>query len=133
VRYLIDTDWVIDAFAGFRSAQHTLDDLSDEGIGVSIVSYGEIFEGAFGDRDPAAQLALYRVNLATFQLIPLTVDIMENFGRIRARLRRAGNLIPDVDLQIAATAVTLDLTLLTRNHRHFARIPGLRLYQTDRS
>ncbi|MGH2533813.1 MAG: type II toxin-antitoxin system VapC family toxin [Thermomicrobiales bacterium] len=128
MRYLVDTDWVIDAFIGIRTAQRTLDELSAEGIGVSIVTYGEIFEGAFGDPDPSARLALFRTHLATFQLVPLTPDVMENFGRIRALLRRHRQLIPDGDLQIAATALTLDLTLLTRNRRHFDRVPGLKLY-----
>jgi predicted nucleic acid-binding protein len=38
-------------------------------------------------------------------------------------------LIPDVDLLIAATALEEDLTLVTRNTRHFERIPDLKLYQ----
>jgi tRNA(fMet)-specific endonuclease VapC len=121
VRYLVDTDWVIDASGGVLSAQNILDELSDDGIGVSIVSYGEIFEGAFSDTDPDARLALFRIHLTTFQLVPLTPDIMENFRRIRASLRRRGQLIPDIDLQIAATAVT-------RNLRHFTRVSGLKRY-----
>jgi predicted nucleic acid-binding protein len=31
--------------------------------------------------------------------------------------------------RIAATALHHDLTLLTRNRRHFSRIPSLRLYE----
>jgi len=34
-----------------------------------------------------------------------------------------------MDLLIASTARTFDLTLLTRNIRHFERIPGLRIHQ----
>ncbi|MEA2511263.1 MAG: hypothetical protein QOJ59_750, partial [Thermomicrobiales bacterium] len=49
-------------------------------------------------------------------------------ARIRSFLRSQGRLIPDIDLQIAATAVSLDLTLVTRNLRHFSRIPGLKIY-----
>jgi predicted nucleic acid-binding protein len=47
------------------------------------------------------------------------------FGRLRALLRLQGTLIPDLDLLIAATALQHDLVLLTRNRRHFDRIPGL--------
>jgi predicted nucleic acid-binding protein len=32
-------------------------------------------------------------------------------------------------IAIAATAGVNDLTLLTRNRRHFQRVPGLELYQ----
>jgi predicted nucleic acid-binding protein len=56
---------------------------------------------------------------------------MELFGRERFRLRRAGQAVPDFDLLVAATALHHDLTLLTRNLRHFtpARFPTLRIYQ----
>ena len=54
--------------------------------------------------------------------------VMLRFARMRSELRRQGNLIPDFDLLIAATALEHDLILMTRNTRHFARIAGLRLY-----
>jgi predicted nucleic acid-binding protein len=44
-------------------------------------------------------------------------------------LAPGGLLIGDIDLLIAATALVHGDTLLTRNVRHFQRIPGLRLYQ----
>jgi tRNA(fMet)-specific endonuclease VapC len=59
----------------------------------------------------------------------VTDQIVERFARQRAALRRQGQLIPDMDLLIAATALEENLTLVTRNIRHFERIPELRLYQ----
>lgn len=127
--HLVDSDYLIDAFAGVPTALRTLDRLGDEGAAVSIVSHGELFEGAFGAPDPAARLRRIRGLLDGFATLPLTDPIMEAFGRTRATLRRQGQLIPDMDLLIAATALTHDLILVTRNLRHFARIEGLRLYQ----
>ncbi len=49
------------------------------------------------------------------------------FGRERGQLRRAGQIIGDMDLLIAATALQHNLTLLTNNRRHFERIEGLRI------
>ena len=98
-------------------------------VAVSIVSYGELFEGAHGAPDPARQLARYRAFLARFPVVPLSDPIMETFARVRADLRARRQLIPDFDLAIAATAITHDLALLTRNLRHFSRIPELTLYQ----
>jgi tRNA(fMet)-specific endonuclease VapC len=131
LRYLVDTDWVIDAFIGTPESAHVLDRLSDDGLGVSIISSGELFEGAFGFPDPQARLAQFRVLLNRFTTIPLSDPIMEVFARTRARLRRSGQLIPDMDLLIAATALNHDLTLVTRNRRHFDRIPDLTLYQPN--
>jgi predicted nucleic acid-binding protein len=50
---------------------------------------------------------------------------MERFARIRAELRSQGQLIPDLDILIAASALEYELSLVTRNTRHFRRIPGL--------
>ena len=127
--YLVDSDWLIDAFLGVPAAVNLLARLRDDGLAVSIVSYGELFEGAIGAPDPAAELARFRRFLGRLALLPLDDAVMERFAYIRAELRRRGQLIPDLDLLIAATALHHDLTLLTRNVRHFNRIPKLRLYQ----
>ena len=96
---------------------------------MSIVSHAEVFEGAFGYPDTEAQLASYRQFLDQFETLPLTGPIMELFAGVRSDLRRAGNLIPDMDLLIAATALHHDVTLVTRILRHFNRIAGLRTYR----
>ena len=65
--------------------------------------------------------------LSTFPTYPITIAIAETFATTRAALRQQGLLIPNMDLLIAATALEYDLTLVIRNHRHFARIPGLQI------
>jgi tRNA(fMet)-specific endonuclease VapC len=63
-----------------------------------------------------------------YAVLPVTEGIVGRFAAIRALLRRQGNLIPDLDLHIAATALQYDLAHLTRNVRHFERIPGLLIF-----
>lgn len=128
---LIDSDWLIDVLIGVPSAVSAIVRLSGQELGVSVVSSGGLFEGALGDINPQEELARCRALLARFTLVPLSDPIMERFARTRRMLRDAGQLIPDLDLVIGATAVHHDLTLLTRNLRHFGRIPGLKLYQSS--
>jgi len=45
------------------------------------------------------------------------------FNELRAQKIRIGTR----DLRIAATALVHDLTLVTRNHKDFSRVPGLRI------
>ena len=52
---------------------------------------------------------------------------METFAEIKADLQNQGNVIDDMDLLIAATALTMNYTLVTNNERHFSRIPGLQI------
>jgi tRNA(fMet)-specific endonuclease VapC len=130
MEYILDADWVINALAGKRGASPILRELRSSGIALSMVTIGELYEGAFGAPDPHRRLVEFREFFSIFTVLPLTDPIMERFGRLRHQLRAQGNLIPDFDLLIAATALELDLTVLTFNVRHFDRIPGLRLYPT---
>jgi predicted nucleic acid-binding protein len=131
-RYLVDNDWIIDVLIGrIPAAREAIERLSDQGLAVSIITVGELYDGAYGYPDPERHLASFRAFLAPLPIVGLTDAIMELFARERSRLRRAGNLIPDFDLLIVATSLHYDLTLLTRNLRHFSpeRLPTLRLYQ----
>ena len=110
-------------------AQHLLARLSDDGLAVSIIAVAELSEGAFGTPDPQATLDGFRAFLSDFAILPVTDPIVEQFARLRATLCRQGQRIPDMDLLIAATAIAEDLVLITRNVRHFARLPDLQLYQ----
>lgn len=46
MRHLVDTDWLIDVLRGMPSAVGPLDQLSSVCLAVSIITYGELFEGA---------------------------------------------------------------------------------------
>jgi predicted nucleic acid-binding protein len=59
--------------------------------------------------------------------LPFDVAVARVFGKVRAHLEQAGSILPDADLQIAATALYHDLELVTGNVRHFERIPDLRI------
>lgn len=129
--YLIDADWVVRALAGDMETRAALARLCPEGISISWVTVGEIYEGAYGKSDPQAALAAYREFLQPFPILDLNDPIMERFAQVRADLRRRGQIIPDLDLLAAATALHYDLTVLTSD-RHFQRVPGLKIYQAER-
>ena len=125
--HLVDTDILIDALNGQVAAGNWIAAHTDDGLALSMVSVCEIYEGADRTPDPAAHVVTLRRFLNDFRKLMLTEAIADIFARERATLRQQGQLIPDLDLLIAATAIAHDLTLATRNTRHFARVPGLRL------
>ena len=43
--YLVDTDWVVDYLKGRPDAVELLQSLAPEGLSMSIITYGEIYEG----------------------------------------------------------------------------------------
>lgn len=129
--YLVDTDVIIDALHSRRDGVELLERLAPAGLAISVISVGELEEGAHLASDPGTHLATVRQFISGYQILPVTMPIMSQFAELRAGLRRAGLLIADFDLVIAATAIAHDYSLLTRNIRHFGRIPDLRRYSVD--
>ncbi|MGA7672330.1 MAG: type II toxin-antitoxin system VapC family toxin [Nitrolancea sp.] len=127
--YLIDTDLIIDGLHAVASALALLEDLAPSGLAVSILSLGELYEGAYHTPDPESHRQGVDLFLHGYRLVGLDQSTMVRFARERAELRRQGLMIPDFDLLIAATALTHQLTLVTRNTRHFQRIPDLQIHQ----
>ena len=129
--YLVDTDWVIDHLNGVTAISQRLNDLSADGIGLSIISLAELFEGVAYSRNPQASQQGLDEFLGGVSLIDITPEIARIFGRERGRLRKQGQISGDFDLLIAATCLHHDLTLLTNNRKHFERIVNLKLVPVE--
>ena len=72
MRYLVDSDWLVDALVGVPAAVDLLDRLSVEGIGVRTVSCGELFEGALHTPEPGERFIRHRAILGRFAVLPLS-------------------------------------------------------------
>ena len=127
--YLIDTDWVVDHLLGKPVAVRFLQTLEPDGLAISQVTFGEIYEGIYHGSDPVAAETTFLQFLANVDVLDLTIEIWKRYARIRGDLRRSGQLIAEFDNLIASTALQHDLILVTRNLRHYQRIPDLKLYQ----
>ncbi len=128
--YLLDTDWIVDVLNGQELAIQTLIDLVPSGLALSLISYGELYEGAYYSRNPQTALEVLHTFLQGKEILPLTPAIMEEFALIRGRLpKRLRQQIGDMDILIAATALQHDLTLLTRNIKDFQHIPNLQIHK----
>jgi len=84
----------------------------------------ELLYGAEKAARRAAQLARVEAFLSSITVLPCTLEVARNYGRVNLALRTKGKPIPQNDLWIAATALTHGLILATGD-RHFAEIDGL--------
>jgi tRNA(fMet)-specific endonuclease VapC len=131
-RYLLDTDWIVDVLNGQDRAIQMVLELAPSGLAISIITYGELYEGAAFAHDPAPALAGLRSFLKGKAILPLTQAVMERFAHIRGSLPRSiRQQIGDLDILIAATCLEHNLTLLTRNLKDFQQIPNLKLFQPN--
>jgi tRNA(fMet)-specific endonuclease VapC len=128
MQYLADTDWVISYQRDVAPGVQRFDSLLPDGIGLSIISVAELYDGILGSPDlPGGERSLRDFLAMGIGIVDVDAEICRIFARERGRLRVAGMLIPDFDLLIGATALRYNLTLLSNNRRHFERLMGLRI------
>ena len=125
MKYLVDTDWIILHFRGNTQVARRIEELTPDGIGLSIVSMGELYEGVYRASDSSGSESTLRLILSEIDVVQIDDEVCRIFGQQRGMLRASNSLIGDTDLWIGATALRHDLTLLTNNRRHFERMQGL--------
>ena len=128
MQYLVDTDWAIDYMNGISQVVERFDELLPGGIGLSIISLAELYDGVFGAEDrQRAEQGLQAFLDAVDDIVPLADPVCRIFAMERIRLRTAGSRLDDLDLLIGSTAIHHGLTLLTNNRRHFERMKALNI------
>ncbi len=126
MRYLLDTDICIYYINGFQpNVRQNIHRHSASDIVVSAITKCEMYAGSSGSRNPARFRAEQDFFLHQFASLPFDDQAADKYGDVYAELKRSGNLISEIDTQIAAIALAHDLTLVTHNTRHFKRVPNL--------
>jgi tRNA(fMet)-specific endonuclease VapC len=126
IDHLVDADWLIDYLKGKPETLQFLTPLLEQGrLAISIVAYGEVYEGLLGSLNKERQLADLSEFLAGVPILGLDIETAHTFAGLRSDLHSRGQPIPDDDLWIAATALRHDLTLISRD-KHFERITALK-------
>ena len=96
-------------------------------VAVSLISYGEVWFGIEIMPKGQRRREYEQEALGLFSnmiLEPVTQEVSLSYVQIKARLRRMGEIIPEADLWIAATAAVENYTLVTCDAR-FSRVQGL--------
>lgn len=93
---------------------------------ISLVTRFEILRGLKA-KNATSQLAAFESFCVKNEVLLITDDVVGVAADIYAELHSRGQLIPDADILIAATAMHHGLILATNNHRDFSRIGGLQL------
>jgi predicted nucleic acid-binding protein len=118
----LDSDVLIDHLRGYQAyagyiARYERGELRGY---VSAVTVAELF-AARRTREPVERKRVEKL-LSLFIIVPVDMPISVLAGELR---RDYGLSLPDAI--VAATALNLGLVLVTRNIRHYQRIPNLRL------
>lgn len=123
---LLDTDTCVELLRGNRRVIERRA-LSDDSVGVSFMSAAELYYGAECSAKPAQNRHAVDALLLSVLVVESDNAIAQQFGLLKAALRRESLLLPDADLFIAAATLVHGTLLVTGNVRHFERIDGLRI------
>jgi tRNA(fMet)-specific endonuclease VapC len=121
---IADTDVLIDYLAGAEPAAGRVAlELQHAQLHTTAVTRAELLRGARTRR----QLEAVTTLLDALPTLPLDARAADCAASLARALDAAGTAIGMADALIAGIAVTHGGVLLTRNRRHFSRIPELRL------
>ena len=99
----------------------------DEALRITVFTVGELYVGVAKGNKPAQEEQAIAAILEVFEVVDFEVSTAKIFGLLVGRLEMEGRAIADIDALIASIALERDELLVTRNLRHFARIPGLQV------
>ena len=127
---LIDSSSLIAVERGDLDLDAALGDEAAQDIAMAAVTASELLHGIHrlkgGIRQARAERFVERL-LDRVPVIPFDLDVARVHARLGAELTAKGAAVGPHDLMIAATAVSLDFAVATRDVRSFPRIAGLTL------
>lgn len=130
MKYLLDTNICIGLLNNKDLAFIThLQQLSPDDVFLCSIVKGELIWRAKKSLHREKNEKKLKIFFNEFVCLPFDDSCAEIYGEIRSYLEQSGNLIGGNDLMIAATAISHDLTLVTRNVREFSRISSLKMIE----
>ena len=122
----LDTSFLVDLVRESPAAEKKLQFYRDrnEPLTTTAISAAELFEGAYSTKGKK-DLEQVRSILEHMQLLELSIPVCERYGRLVNQLSLRGLPIGDLDVIIASAAIVHRQILLTKNKKHFDRIPEL--------
>jgi len=126
IQYMLDTDICsyiirekpIKVFERFES-------LDMDQLCISVVTYAELIYGVEHSSSKKINRSIVNDFVNHLNIMEWDKFAAEHYGKIRAFLQANGDIIGAMDMMIAAHAVSLKMTLVTNNEKHFKRVPKL--------
>ena len=126
--YFLDSSIVVNLLRKKgKTAAFVSDHINDEIITSSICEM-EIYAGLF--REEPSKLAMRRKQVedlfgSFYHVVLFDSHQAHIAGEIKASLAKRGDLIGDIDVLIAACAISSNAILVTANLKHFRKVPNL--------
>jgi tRNA(fMet)-specific endonuclease VapC len=117
---ILDTDHCVAVLRGRLDLRGYVQ--PDETLAITTISVAELSYGAHKSARPQDNLTRLEAFLAGLLMLPFDEASARRYGYLRAALEKVGQVISDLDLQIASIALEAGAPLLTHNRQHFERL-----------
>ena len=127
MKYLLDTNTLIYAQKRQGRCLERIEAHPPENLLWSVVSVQELVYGMGKSAYPERMKDYLAALKHLYTVLDFDMACAQRAGQLRAQLELQGTPIGPYDLQLAATALAHGITVVSRNTREFARVPGLLL------
>jgi tRNA(fMet)-specific endonuclease VapC len=125
-KYLLDTNICIYFLKGLFNLDKEIEKAGLSNCYVSEITIAELKFGAENSEHQEKNRKTVDLFLSTFTIIPI-FNSLDVYAKEKTRLRKKGFPLDDFDLLIGATAISNNLTLVTRNLSDFERLKDIEL------
>lgn len=125
-KYLLDTNICVYFLKGLYNLDRVIEKAGVENCYVSEVTIAELKFGAENSESKEKNRRTVDEFVSKFTIIPIFTSL-DTYAKEKTRLRKKGLPLDDFDLLIGATAITNNLTLVTRNISDFERMAEIQI------
>ena len=129
MKYLLDTNVISELIKKEPNlgVLNWMDERDESALFLSVITFGELQKGIskLSDKDRATRLQVWIDQDSTERFhgrtLSLDLNILMTWGQIQGNSEKGGIALPVMDSLIAATAITHNLTVVTRNVKDIER------------
>ena len=110
-----------------QNAKKKFQEFSIGELCISTITVSELMHGTFKSELTQRNLKAIESFLMPFNIVEYDYEASVKYGKIRADLEKKGQVIGNMDMQIAGHALALDMALVINNTKEFVRVEGLEL------
>jgi len=126
--YLLDTNICI--FAINKKPANVLEVIktnAQNGLYISSLTIAELEYGVENSIHVESNRVALLKFISIFDILDFNDSDAIQYGKLKANLKRKGQLIGPIDMLLAAQALSNDLIFVTNNTKEFKRVEGLRI------
>jgi tRNA(fMet)-specific endonuclease VapC len=124
--YLLDTNICIYFLKGRYGLVEKIERIGFENLFISEITVAELKYGVEKSANPDKNRPVINELIDKFKQLPI-YGALDIYAKEKARLKKEGNIVDDLDLLIGATAIENNMILVTNNEKHFTRLQNIKV------